>query len=440
MNLRPGRNEAAVRTIARTSSVNPMRAAVAGGLGSLIEYFDFAIYGFVAVYIAGHFFPSDRPAVGVLATMGAFTIGYVVRPIGGWFFGRMGDRRGRSKALVVTVVAMGVCTAAIGLLPSYATIGILAPIALLALRVVQGFCAGGEAAGAASYAAESAPAHRRGFYTSLTPMGTTGGYAVAAIVVGLVTMALSPEQMQSWGWRIPFLVVAPITLVCTFFRLRLEDSPEFLEMAAQQVAKSPLRQVVSQHPMKVAQAALLTLATFGTSTLALTYFPTFFIKGRGISAQPFYWMMAVVISLALLVFPLIGSLTDRFGRKRVMLAGYGGLAVLAYPLFWSLQNSQNLVLIGIIFLVYYLVNGCTIASAFLVTVELMPRAVRYTGAALGINLGLIAVGFGPTIAAEVVSHFGSLVPIAVLPAVCGVIGAATLLFGVRETARAELAK
>src|SRR5690242_9901911 len=128
---RPG---AVAGTATRPSGPKPMRAAVAGGLGSLVEYFDFAIYGFVAVYIASHFFPSDEPAVGVLATMGAFTVGYIVRPLGGWYFGRMGDRHGRSKALVVTVVSMGVCTTAIGLLPGYATIGILAPIGLLVLR------------------------------------------------------------------------------------------------------------------------------------------------------------------------------------------------------------------------------------------------------------------------------------------------------------------
>lgn len=427
-------------TVTRQPGPKPMRAAVAGGLGSLVEYFDFAIYGFVAVYIAGHFFPSDEPAIGVLATMGAFTVGYIVRPLGGWYFGRMGDRHGRSKALVVTVLSMGVCTTAIGLLPGYSTIGIFAPIGLLVLRAFQGFCAGGEVAGAASYTAESAPAHRRGFFTSFTPMGTTGGYAAAAVVVGLTTIATTPEQMQSWGWRIPFLVVAPITLICTFFRLKLEDSPEFLEMSGKQVAKSPLRQVLSQNPWQVLQAALLTFATFGTSTLVLAYFPTFFIKTRGFDAQPYYWMMAVVISLALLTFPVIGSLSDRFGRRGVMLAGYGTLAVLAFPLFWWLENSQSLVVLGIMLLVYYVVNGVTIATTYLVTVEVMPRAVRYTGSALGINLGLIVISFGPTLAAEVVNVTGSLVPVAAWAAACGVIGAMTLIFGVRETARAELAK
>lgn len=427
-------------TATRSSGPKPMRAAVAGGLGSLVEYFDFAIYGFVAVYIAGHFFPSDEPAVGVLATMGAFTVGYIVRPLGGWYFGRMGDRHGRSKALVVTVVSMGVCTSAIGLLPGYATIGILAPIGLLVLRALQGFCAGGEVAGAASYTAESAPPHRRGFFTSFTPMGTTGGYAAAAIVVGLTTLATTPEQMQSWGWRIPFLVVAPITLVCTYFRLRLEDSPEFLEMSDKQVAKNPLRQVLSQNPWQVLQAALLTFATFGTSTLVLAYFPTFFIKIRGFDAQPYYWMMAVVISLALLTFPAIGSLSDRFGRRAVMTAGYAALAVLAFPLFWLLENAQSLVVLGVVLLVYYVVNGVTIATTYLVTVEVMPRAVRYTGSALGINLGLIVISFGPTVAAEVVSVSGSLVPVAAWAAACGLLGVVTLIFGVRETARAQLAK
>lgn len=147
MNPTPDQRMDAARPASRLPGPHPMRAAIAGGLGSLVEYFDFAIYGFVAVYIAGHFFPSDEPAVGVLATMGAFTVGYVVRPLGGWYFGRMGDRHGRSRALVVTVVSMGVCTTAIGLLPGYASIGILAPIGLLVLRALQGFCAGGEVAG-----------------------------------------------------------------------------------------------------------------------------------------------------------------------------------------------------------------------------------------------------------------------------------------------------
>lgn len=440
MTVRANQGESAAPPTTGLSAPHPMRAAVAGGLGSLIEYFDFAIYGFVAVYIAGHFFPNDQPAVGVLATMGAFTVGYIVRPLGGWYFGRMGDKRGRSRALVVTVVAMGVCTAAIGVLPGYATIGVLAPLALLVLRALQGFCAGGEAAGAASYAAESAPPSRRGYYTSFTPMGTTGGYAVAAIVVGLTSVVLTTEQMQSWGWRIPFLVVAPITLLCTIFRLKLEDSPEFIEMAARQVAKNPLKQVLSQNPWQVLCAALLTFATFGTSTLVLTYFPTFFIKIRSLESQSFYWMMAVVILVALLSFPFIGSFTDRFGRRRVMLIGYSALVVLAFPLFWWFDSSSNLVLIGAAFLLYYLVNGTTIAATFLLTVELMPRAVRYTGAALGINLGLIVVGFGPTVAAEVVAGAGSLLPLAFWPVLCGLVGVATLALGVRETAGAELAK
>jgi MFS transporter, MHS family, proline/betaine transporter len=412
----------------------PMRAAIAGGLGSLVEYFDFAIYGFVAVYIAAHFFPSDQPTVGVLATMGAFAIGYIVRPLGGWYFGRMGDRHGRSRALVVTVVSMGVCTTAIGLLPGYDTIGILAPIGLLVLRALQGFCAGGEVAGAASYTAESAPADRRGFFTSFTPIGTTGGYAGAAIVVVLTTTVLTGEQMQTWGWRIPFLVVAPITLLCTYFRLRLEDSPEFLEMSSQQIAKNPLREVVTRNPRQVVAAVLLTFATFGTSTLVLAYLPTFFIKVRGFAAQPYYLMMTVIITGALLVFPLIGALSDRFGRRRVMLVGYLGLVVAAYPMFWALDTSQSMVVLGVVLFLYYVINGITIATTYLVTVELMPRPVRYTGSALGINLGLIVISFGPTLAAEVVNRSGSLVPVAVWAAGCGVIGAATLIFGVRETA------
>ncbi|SNT52019.1 MFS transporter [Rhodococcoides kyotonense] len=415
------------------------RAAIAGGVGTLIEYYDFAVYGFLAVVIAPLFFPSTSPGVSILATLAVFGVAYVARPLGGIFFGRLGDRRGRRSALVITVVCMGIACGILGLLPTHSSVGVLAPILLVLIRLAQGFSAGGEIGGAATYIAESAPPKRRGFYGSFTPIGSTLGFAVAAAVVGLVALGTTDEQMASWGWRIPFLLALPLAVICLRVRLKLEDSPEFEEMAEKnQVTKSPLSDVVKRNPLSVLRVIGIAIAMNGSGYIGLTYFSVYLIKDLGFSKDAVYWTSAISIALACATFPLSGMLTDRFGRKPVLLGGYLAYVVIALPAFMILGATTSILVVGIVYFVYMVLNGVVQVPAFPLFTELFPRSVRYTGVSLGFNIGTIAAGgTAPYVAAQLVESTGN----AMSPAywVIGVclVGVATVLT-IRETGKSSL--
>ncbi|MGW5267534.1 MFS transporter [Rhodococcus sp. NPDC003994] len=421
------------------STATARRAAIAGGVGTLIEYYDFAVYGFLAVVIAPLFFPSTSPGVSILATLAVFGVAYVARPLGGIFFGRLGDRRGRRRALVITVVSMGIACGILGLLPVHSSVGVLAPILLVAVRLAQGFSAGGEIGGAATYIAESAPPSKRGFFGSFTPVGSTLGFAVAAAVVGVVTLVTTDEQMASWGWRIPFLLALPLAYVCLRVRLKLEDTPEFEEMAdKQEVVKSPLGDVVKRNPWSVLRVVGIAIAMNGSGYIGLTYFSVYLIKDLGFSKDAVYWTSAVSIALACATFPLAGAATDRFGRKPVLLTGYVAYVLLAFPAFMVLGATGSILVVGIVYFVYMVLNGIVQVPAFPLFTELFPRAVRYTGVSLGFNIGTIAAGgTAPYVAAQLVESTGnSMAPAFWVVGVC-LIGVVTVLT-IKETSRSAL--
>jgi MHS family proline/betaine transporter-like MFS transporter len=415
------------------------RAAIAGGVGTLIEYYDFAVYGFLAVTIAPLFFPSENSAVSILSTLAVFGVAYVARPLGGIFFGRLGDRRGRRHALVITVVSMGVACGILGLLPTHSTVGVLAPILLVLVRLAQGFSAGGEVGGAATYIAESAPPKRRGFFGSFTPVGSTLGFAVAAAVVGVVALATTDEQMESWGWRIPFLLALPLAYVCLRVRMKLEDTPEFEEMAEkEQVAKSPLLDTVTKNPWSVLRVVGVAIAMNGSGYIGLTYFSVYLIKDLGFSKDAVYWTSAIAIALACATFPLSGMLTDRFGRKPVLVGGYLAYVVIALPAFMIMGATESILVIGVVYFLYMVLNGVVQVPAFPLFTELFPRTVRYTGVSLGFNIGTIAAGgTAPYVAAQLVESTGN----AMSPAywVIGVCAIGLLTVAtIHETSRKEL--
>ncbi|MEV0110824.1 MFS transporter [Nocardia sp. NPDC050799] len=415
------------------------RAAIAGGVGTLIEYYDFAVYGFLAVTIAPLFFPSDNSGVSILSTLAVFGVAYVARPLGGIFFGRLGDRRGRRHALVITVVAMGVACGILGLLPTHSSVGVLAPVLLVLVRLAQGFSAGGEVGGAATYIAESAPPKRRGFFGSFTPVGSTLGFAVAAAVVGLVALVTTDEQMESWGWRIPFLLALPLAYVCLRVRMKLEDTPEFEEMAEkQQVTKSPLLDTVTKNPWSVLRVVGVAIAMNGSGYIGLTYFSVYLIKDLGFSKDAVYWTSAIAIALACATFPLSGMLTDRFGRKPVLIGGYLGYVIIALPAFMIMGATESILVIGIVYFLYMVLNGVVQVPAFPLFTELFPRTVRYTGVSLGFNIGTIAAGgTAPYVAAQLVESTGNAMsPAYWVMGVCaiGLLTVATI----RETSRKEL--
>lgn len=202
------------------------RAATSGFVGTLIEYYDFSLYGYMAVIIAPLFFPSGDPTVSLLAALAVFGTAYVVRPLGGIVFGHIGDKYGRKTALLGTLVCMGIGSTLMGLLPTFDQAGYYATALLVLVRLLQGFSAGGEVGGSATFISESSPSHLRATFGAFTPMGSTGGFALAAAVAGMVTAFTTPEQMSSWGWRIPFLLALPLTLLCIWARTRVKETYE----------------------------------------------------------------------------------------------------------------------------------------------------------------------------------------------------------------------
>ncbi|MHA6792460.1 MFS transporter [Pseudonocardia bannensis] len=223
------------------------RAVGAAAMGNPVEWFDYGVYSFVAVIIARQFFPGGEDGSGLLATFAIFAVAYLVRPLGGLVLGPLVDRIGRRRVLALTIVMMSAATFAIGLLPTYAQVGVLAPILLLTARLVQGFATGGEYGGAAAFIAEYAPDRRRGFYCSFLETGTLGGFVLAAGLVTTLQLTLPPQDMESWGWRVPFLVAGPLGLIGLRLRSKLEDTPAFRMLQQEQdVPDAPMRELLTR--------------------------------------------------------------------------------------------------------------------------------------------------------------------------------------------------
>ena len=404
------------------------RAATAGALGNLIEYYDFSIYAYLAVAIAPQFFPASNPTTSLLATLGVFATAFLARPLGGIFFGRLGDKYGRRTALIASVLCMGVAAGVTGLLPTYDQIGVTAAILLFLARLVQGFSTGGEAVGSITYVYESVPLRRRAFLGSFNYVGSNLGFVAAAIAAGAVTALTTESQMADWGWRLPFLLAIPLTLFCLWARLKLEDTPEFADMSRRQdIPTSPVREALSTHRAAMAQVFGVAAAQGGCLFLGLSYMNIYLSRDLGFDGTQVHWLSALVVAGGVLLLPLAGWLAGRFGSRRVLLVGFSGMLVTVYPVM-TLMGQGSLVLAGVAYLCYMAWGAIVQAPVGVLFPRLFQPRVRYTGMAIGYNLGsIVAGGTAPYAAASLIDGTGNLLsPSFFVMAVC-IVGIGTLL-------------
>jgi len=387
---------------AATTERMPKRAALAAWTGSALEYYDFAIYGTAAALVFPDvFFPESEGSSGTVAAFATFGVAYVARPIGSFIMGHIGDRLGRKKVLIGTLLLMGVSTFLIGCLPTYDAIGIAAPILLVALRLLQGLSAAGEQAGANSMSFEHSPDDRRGFFTSFTLSGTQGGQVLAPAIFLPLAAWLSEDQLLSWGWRVPFWLSAIVVVVGLVIRARLDETPAFqAEAESDEVPQAPLGVLMREHWRSVVRvffaafiAAINTM--FAVFALALATSDDY---GVGISTDVMLWLAIVANIVAIMVIPLWATLSDRIGRKPVFLTGLVGCAVLVVPFLGAIANGNvplafalGVLLAGVVYSMPNAVWPATYAEYF-------PTRVRLSGMAIGTQFGFALAGFTPTIA------------------------------------------
>lgn len=368
------------------------KAAAASFIGNFVEWFDYASYGYLATVITAVFFPASSPISGLLATFGVFALSFIVRPIGGAVWGHYGDKIGRKNALSLSIMIMSLATFLIAFLPTYAQIGLWAPGLLLLVRIVQGFSASGEYAGASAFLAEYAPDNKRGFYTSIVPASTAAGLLFGSLLIAVMHGILSVEQMQSFGWRLPFLLAAPLGLIGRYIRVKLEDSPKYKELEqSHHVSKAPIAEMLTTHKRAFIIALGVTMLNAVGFYTILSYMPTYLSVELRVSESDSFLATSIALAAYIGLIFLMGKLSDRFGRKTMLVIASLFFIIFTVPLFSQLGSVGlvGMILIQIAFGAILTMNDGTL-PCFLS--EIFPTKVRYTGFALSFNLANAVFG------------------------------------------------
>ncbi|WP_460355009.1 MFS transporter [Mycobacterium sp. ZZG] len=413
------------------------RVALSSLLGTAIEYYDFLVYGTMSALVFGVvFFPDSNPAVATIAAFGTLAAGYVARPVGGILFGHFGDRLGRKSMLVLTMVMMGAASFLIGLLPTYAAVGVAAPILLVALRVIQGIAIGGEWGGATLMVTEHAEAHRRGFWNGVMQMGSPIGSLLSVAVVTVITL-LPDDDLLSWGWRIPFLISVLLLAIGIYVRLSITESPVFeaARRAPAEPSTVPLLEVL-RTPRTLVLACAAGIGPFALTALISTYMISY---ATAIGYHRTDVMTALIFTslTGLVAIPVFSAFSDRVGRRLVMVCGAVGIIGYAWP-FYALVDSRSQLWLTVAMVLAQIIQSMMYAPLGALFSEMFGTTVRYTGASMGYQLAaLLGAGFTPLIASSLHAVEVSRQPLVGLAAACGLV-TALAVWRISETRGTDL--
>ncbi|HET7315164.1 MFS transporter [Salinisphaera sp.] len=400
-------------------------------IGNFTEWYDFGVYSYVVPVLSSVFFPHSSLAQ--IATFAGLTVSFLIRPIGGIFWGILGDRVGRKGILAATVLLMALGTFLLGVLPGYAAIGVAAPILLFVTRAIQGFSTGGEYVGAMTFLAEHAPDRQRGYIGSYLPVGTLSGYILGAVLVTVLQAVLSDTAMSAWGWRIPFLLAAPLGLIGLFVRLKLEETPAYEKQTDDERMDhrsrfEQLKDTVAAQWRPLLVCAGLVLAFNVTNYMLTGYMPTYLSSVLGVAETPALTVVILVMLIIALIVVFLGRLSDRIGRKPVMYAGCALLIVISIPAFWLVTQGGYVAIffgtlpIGLMLVCFMSTEPSTLPTLF-------PTSVRYGATSIGFNLSVSAFGgTTPLIAAALIHGTGNHFMPAYMLVVAGVIGVVSVYF------------
>ncbi|GAA3737651.1 glycine betaine/L-proline transporter ProP [Streptomyces tremellae] len=427
------------------------RAVKAAALGNAMEWYDFGIYSYMAGTIGKVFFPGGHGSAQLLLTFATFAISFLVRPLGSVVLGPLGDKLGRQRVLALTMLMMAFGTFFIGVLPSYSSIGLWAPALLILLRLVQGFSTGGEYGGASTFIAEYAPDKRRGFFGSFLEFGTLAGYVGAAGLVTLLTVTLGDSGLQSWGWRLPYLLAGPLGLIGLYLRLKLDETPAFQKLSTENVrvraseaadtvettAKGDLAKIFTNYWRPLVLCVALVAAYNITDYMLLSYMPTYLSDELGYGTTHGLLILLGVMVAMMLLINQVGRLNDRYGRKPLLLAGMLGFLVLSIPSFLLIREGNIiLIIIGLAMLGLSLV--CLLGTMSAALPALFPTQVRYGGLSIGYNVSTsLFGGTTPLVITALIDIGGTNLMPAYYATGAAIVGVIAVLF-MKETAQQPL--
>jgi len=421
----------------------PKKAAASGWMGSALEYYDFFIYAQAAALVFPTImFATDDPQVAIVASFATYGVGYVARPIGAFVLGHWGDTHGRKNVLVLCMLMMGTSTFLVALLPTYQAVGVLAPILLVALRLIQGFAVGGEISGASAMILEHSPFGRRGYYASFTLQGVQAGQILAAAVFLPLSAILSEDAFLSWGWRIPFALSAFVVFAGYLVRRRVDETPAFAEEAEEGVVPAaPIAQVVRENGsdmLRVICMALMNAVPTAATVFGAAYATNVDEYHIGFTTTMYLWISVAGNIVAVVLIPYVGSLSDRIGRRPCIIVGALGSTVLSYAYLYAISQKNEVLAFVLAILMWGIIYQGYNAVFPAFYQELFPTKTRVTGFAVSQNIGTLITAFLPAIYATVAPG-GSNVPLIVGSFTFGIgIIAAIAAFSARETYRVHL--